>query len=64
MQAYEAGQTEEGNETASPKADPAQHIPAGMEGHGERMMYQPEGVDQEVLPSGEHMHFVGSEQHE
>lgn len=64
LQAYEAGQAEQANATSSPKPDPAQHIPASMAGHPERMMYQQEGVTQGVLPQSEHVHFVDSEQHE
>lgn len=64
MQAYEAGQADQANTAASPKPDPAQHIPANMEGQPDRMMYQQEGVNQEVIPPSEHMHFVESQQHE
>lgn len=60
MQKYQPGQDEPGNPAPSPNEGEVQHNT--LEGHPERIMYQQEGVDQEVIQPGEHMHFVDNSQ--
>lgn len=62
MQKYQAGQTDPADPSSDPNEGQAQHNT--MDPNQERIMYQQEGVDQEVIQPGEHMQFVDDNQGE
>ena len=63
MQNYEAaGQAAATEPTPSANEAQSQHMPANMETEQERIMYQQEGVNEEVMQPGNHMHYVEGDQ--
>ena len=62
LQNYEAAQAQPADQSPSPNEGQSQQAPASnMEPHGERIMYQQQGVNQEMQP-GEPMHYVDGNQ--